>query len=289
MRCLIVGDHSIQREVASLLSGSQHEISDCSPLECFTKITFNRPDVIIIDLRKGFSDFRQLQESCQSADGDYAPILVGLTAHETHQERCLRYYDLGFEIVLEFPLNPDLLITLIKVFARRSGIGENTVQSTHLMLNNRTRDCFLKTNRGELLSFFKATPMQFGLISLLVKSPRRVWQKEELELALPSSKSPRFDNRAVDTSINRLRERMSLLLSQLPEDSWEKSALYKYPFIQTEHGLGYYFLDCLHLQGDGEASFPMQSPIRQAGLQIQPNHQRQFPFLLEDCRYYQEG
>ena len=286
MRFLVVGETSFHQEIASLF-GQANEVSACQFQDGLTKINLNRPDVIILDLRQTIelpSFLRQFQQTLNSDTESYVPILVGVVAHEARKEQKIKYYRLGFEVVAEYPIDQDFLQSNITVIARRCGIGKKIIQSPHLMLEGQARDCFLKTNRGELLAFFKATPMQFELIKLLAKSPRRVWGREELVAALNNHAS-KFDNRAVDTSINRLRERIRGLLQKLPAGSWEKAPLYKYPFVQTEYGVGYFFLDCLRLQGD-ETLMQAKLPIRQAGLQIEPNYEQSFPFNLEECRYY---
>lgn len=289
MRCLLVGGTN---ETAFLLNQTDYEISDCSLGEALTKIALNHPDCAIIDLnsaglisREAISSFlRQLPQVLGQDQGCYYPILVGLVPHETRRDQQVKYYHMGFEVVIEAPIDRDLLVAQLKVLSRRIGIGNTITQSSHLMLNERTRDCFLKTKQGELLGFFKATPMQFDVLQLLAQNPRRVWSRDHLGDTL-NNRISRFDRRAIDTTINRLRERFRAEIQKLPPNSWQINPLYKNPFIHTEYGSGYYFLDCLQLGKELRAARATLSPIRQGGLKIQPSNTHTFPFNIENCAY----
>ena len=288
MRCLLVGESAFLEETSFLLNRTNYEVSGCSFHEAITKIAINHPDITIIHLEQlvSISSFvLQLQRMLGLDHGGYYPILVGLSPHETNRDQYIKYYNIGFELVVEAPIDIELLIARIKVLIRRIGLGNTITQSSHLMLDQSTRDCFLKTVQGELLGFFKATPMQFDIIQLLVQHPRRVWSREQLEDTL-SDKISRFDKRAVDTAINRLRERFKAQVQKLPPDSWQINPLYKYPFIHTEYGSGYYFLDCLQLGKELRVSSSPLPAIQQGGFTLQPGSTRPFPFSIQDCAYF---
>ncbi|MEL6381576.1 MAG: winged helix-turn-helix domain-containing protein [Cyanobacteria bacterium J06626_18] len=286
MRCLLVGDKTFLKETACLLNQTNYELSGCSFPEALTKIALNHPDCVFIHLDavsslSGF--FLQLPQRLQD-QGSYSPILVAVAPHETSRDQELKYYRMGFELVVEAPVSIHLLIARLKVLIRRIGIDNTTTQSSHLLLNGRTRDCFLKTHQGELLGFFKATPMQFDIIQLLAQHPRWRWSREQLESTL-SHKISRIDKRAVDVAISRLRERFREQIHKLPPDSWHINPPHRYPFIHTEHGGGYYFLDCLQLGKEPRAATPSLPPIRQGRFTLQPNSTRPFPFSIQDCEY----
>ncbi|MEM9093228.1 MAG: hypothetical protein AAGC93_31445, partial [Cyanobacteria bacterium P01_F01_bin.53] len=130
--------------------------------------------------------------------------------------------------------------------------------------------------------------MQFDIIQRLVQHPRRVWCRDQFEVILNNNIS-KFDNRAVDSSINRLRERFKAQIQKLPAGSWQINPLYKYPFIQTEYGSGYYFLDCLQLGKELRGTNSPLQPIRQGGFQLYPDNTRPFPFNIQDCTYSWDG
>ncbi|MGF1524103.1 MAG: response regulator transcription factor [Leptolyngbyaceae cyanobacterium] len=291
MRCLLVGGNTFLEETSFLFDQTNYEISGCSFDEALTKMAINHPDIAVINLEPFISIpsfFLRLQQIIRPDQGSYCPILIGFIPHETSKEQHIKYYNIGFELVVEPPVDIDFLMARIKALIRRIGIGKHITQSQHLMLDRHTRDCFLKTSNGELLGFFKATPMQFDIIQRLVQYPRRIWYRDQFEAAINNTIS-KFDNRAVDTSINRLRERLREQLQKLPKGSWQINPLCKYPFIQTEYGSGYYFLDCLQLGKDLRAANSSLQPVRQGGFKVCPDNTRPFPFNIQDCAYSWDG
>ena len=285
MRCVLVGESGFLEEASFLLSQTGYEVSGCSFHEAIPKIAINHPDIAIIHLKPDVSISAfvlQLQRLLGPDQGSYCPILVGIVPHETSKEEHIKYYNIGFELVVDSPVDTDILMARIKAISRRVGIGKTITQSQHLMLDSNTRDCFLKTSNGELLGYFKATPMQFDIILLLVQRPRWVWSRDQLEQIL-SDKMSRFDKRAVDTAINRLRERFKAQVQKLPANSWQIDRMYRYPFVQTDYGAGYYFLDCLQLGKELRAHSLTLPPVQQGEFMLWSNSTRQFPFNVDDC------
>ena len=287
MRLLLIGESDFLEETSFLLKRTSHEVSGCSLQAANIKIAVNHPDVAIIHLKDAYSIpsfFLQLQQTLASSQGGYHPVLVGLIPHETSREQYIKYYNIGFELVVEAPIDLELLTAQINVFLRKIA-ASTAAQSPHLLLEEKTRDCFLKTNKGELLAFFKATPLQFDIISLLIKKPRWVWSREHLEEVL-SDKMSRFDRRAIDSSINRLRDRLKTQIKRLPLGSWQIDPSHKHPFIHTEYGGGYYFQDCLQLGREQMDSQPRLPTIRQGEFMLQPGSTPlSFPLNIQECAY----
>lgn len=243
MHCLLVGKDT--EETAILLSQAGQKVYNCLLLDASSILSRMTPSYILVNLNLAASTSNLLLQFLQllqlgQGQGNYQPILVGVTPYGTSREKLIEYYNLGFEIVLEPPIHTELLLARLEALIRRIGACR-TIQSPHLIFDKHTHICHLKTKQGEILSSFKATAMQATIMQLFIQHPRRIWCRDQLKSKISTS------NRAIDTAINRLRKQFKDQLKNLPPGSWEIKPNYRYPFIHSEHRSGYFFLDCLQL------------------------------------------
>lgn len=284
MRNLVVGGLNFTRETVGMLEPLHSQVSICPWAEAPSKITLNHPDIAILDLSESqaTSFIVSLRQILQTHEG-YAPVLVGLVPHETALEEQVKFYNLGFDLIVECPINPDMLTARIQALNRRVGREKRTLKSQHLLLDIYTHDVFLQNQHGELYGHFKASPMQFKILQSFVRNPRRIWSRESLDASLRPEFEKETDIRAIDTTIKRLRTRLTELLKKLPANSWAIERQCKDPFIHTEKGAGYFFQDRLRLVQEDEATFSNLVAWSSSPQARWSDFNYSFPYNLQDA------
>ncbi|MEM9152549.1 MAG: hypothetical protein AAGB19_19120, partial [Cyanobacteria bacterium P01_F01_bin.3] len=122
MRCLLVGGNTFLEETSFLLTQTNYEVSGCSFDEALTKMVINHPDIAIINLEPFIpipSFFLRLQQTLSPEQRSYCPILVGFIPHETSRGQHIKYYNIGFDLVVDLPIDIKFLMARIKVLIRR--------------------------------------------------------------------------------------------------------------------------------------------------------------------------
>jgi DNA-binding response OmpR family regulator len=180
-----------------------------------------RYDLIVLDLMlpglDGLSICRRLREEAET------PIVM-LTARTTEEDR-VRGLDLGADDYVPKPFSPRELIARIRAVLRRSDpretVGPSVYEFEGLLVNLASREV---RAGGEAVTL---TPAEFDLLRALVRSPGRVFSREEL---IERAFGPDYDglDRTVDAHVMNLRKKI--------EPDRDRPV-----YIQTIFGVGYRF------------------------------------------------
>ena len=181
-------------------------------------------DLIILDLMlpdmDGFDICRKLRER-----GDETPIIM-LTARQEIADR-VRGLDLGADDYITKPFSFDELVARIRALLRRQGQHpeQAVLHVGDLTINTETREV---SRAGEPITL---TPIEFALLELFMRHPRRVFTRETL-LNRVWGYDYAGDANVVDVHISHLREKIHDKPPRL---------------IQTLYGVGY----ALHPEDEG--------------------------------------
>jgi len=181
-------------------------------------------DLIILDLMlpdmDGFDICRKLRER-----GDETPIIM-LTARQEIADR-VRGLDLGADDYITKPFSFDELVARIRALLRRQGQHpeQAVLHVGDLTINTETREV---SRAGEPIPL---TPIEFALLELFMRHPRRVFTRETL-LNRVWGYDYAGDANVVDVHISHLREKIHDKPPRL---------------IQTLYGVGY----ALHPEDEG--------------------------------------
>ena len=149
------------------------------------------------------------------------PILM-VTAKTTEEDK-LRGLNIGADDYITKPFSPREVVARVQAVLRRAtGIdstGPAVLRWKDVLLERSTR----KVTAGETL--LKLTPAEFRLLETFLRSPGRVFSREELIEKIGGKNSEAFD-RTVDAHVKNLRAKLNATPS--------KSAR-----IETIHGVGY--------------------------------------------------
>lgn len=257
MRCLVVSDQPYFTHYVYSIFEEKHEVSAVCFGEVIAKISLNQPELVILDLNddsKLLPFLFQIQKIEHFNPVRPSPLLIGIAPQKISQECQVRYYNSGFDLVFEMPIKRELLQARTIALCRRLGVGRNLIVSPHLMFNISTRDIFIKTEHGELLSRKRVPPAQGIILQCLLPFPRQVWSKKALGEALEENNLHHSDEYMIDSIIKRLRKLLITQIKTLAPENWVISRGYQQPFIHNDYGIGYYFLDCLSLVRASEVS-----------------------------------
>ena len=189
----------------------------------------NDPDLILLDLMlpgmNGFDVCRKIRES-----GSSIPILM-LTAREEEADKVLGL-ELGADDYITKPFSMRELLARVKANIRRVAMAapaaapapaaEGLVQRGRVTID---RDRATISKDGRALDL---TQREYDLICYLAAQPGKVFSREALMEHVWNYEGYVGDVRAVDVAVRRLREKI--------EDDPASPR-----FIDTKHGMGYYF------------------------------------------------
>ena len=148
------------------------------------------PDLIVLDLMlpglSGIEICRALRESSSNV-----PIIM-LTARSTEDDK-LRGLSLGADDYVTKPFSPRELVARVGAVLRRT---KPPAAEGDLLLDRETREVMLRGQRVPL------TSVEFRILDLFVRSPGRVFTREEL---VPSEEAL---DRTVDVHIKNLRRKI---------------------------------------------------------------------------------
>jgi two-component system alkaline phosphatase synthesis response regulator PhoP len=184
------------------------------------------PDLIILDIMMPKMDGI---EACQAMRGIPAlnnSVIAMLTArHEEYSQ--IAGFDAGADDYITKPIRPQMLLARIKALLRRkqSYAAATPVRVGTLEID---REKYMVFRDGKAISFPRK---EFELLSLLISSPGRVFDRQEI-LAAIWGKDVVVDDRTIDVHIRKIREKIG------PER------------IRTIKGIGYKFAG----EGDGDGA-----------------------------------
>jgi two-component system response regulator VicR len=183
------------------------------------------PDLILLDIMlpsmNGFEVCRQIRKS------HTMPILM-LTAKETESDK-VQGLKLGADDYITKPFSPQELVARVEAQLRRANIFNNNQNESQdkLIFDDLVIDCkkYEVTKRGKAISL---TIREFELLHFLAAKPDEVFSREELLKEVWGYNEFFGDDRTVDVTVRRLREKIEDEPSQ-PQR------------VVTKRGAGYYF------------------------------------------------
>lgn len=230
-RILVVDDESEIRELLSDLLDSHgfEALLAANGVQMRDHLSNSAVDLLLLDLRlRGEDGMLLAREVREQSD---LPILM-LTGKGDETDRILGL-ELAADDFMMKPFNNRELVARIRALLRR--VRPAVTPEVELARSNNERLCFdgwimdltarvltRADGRAEQLTF-----AEFALLEVLVKSPNRVYSREQLLEATRGMQADVFD-RTIDVLILRLRRKIE------PNPRQPK-------YIQTERGMGYIF------------------------------------------------
>lgn len=181
------------------------------------------PDLVILDIMLPDIDGVELCKVIRKKS--QVPIIM-LTAR-VEEEDTVRCLDLGADDYVTKPFSPRALMGRVRAVMRRYApegqmIADNyTFNNGELGINCVSHEVLIHGRPAAL------TPVEFKIIEVMSKNPKRIFTREDLILAVYGSNYEGND-RSIDTHIKNLRQKV--------EDDPKNPN-----YILTVHGLGYRF------------------------------------------------
>ncbi len=190
--------------------------------EALTHLAQEHPDLILLDImlpkKDGFTVCREIR-----AHRKDIPIIM-LTARETEIDKVLGL-ELGADDYVTKPFSAREVMARVKAILRRSRPSGSEINKQlrfgDLIVDLDAMQVF---NRGRPVEL---TPKEYFLLSVLIRRPGHVFNRQQL-LDQVWGYDYFGDERTVDVTIRRLREKLELNSAE-PE------------YIQTKRGVGYFF------------------------------------------------
>ncbi len=178
----------------------------------------DRPDLVILDLMlPGLNGL----EVCRELRSESRVPIIMLTARSTEQDK-LRGLDIGADDYVTKPFSPRELIARVRAVLRRTEVSQEPASAGDVNVDPKSREVRV---RGELVA---CTAAEFRLLDALVRSPGRVFSREELMQRAFGDTWEGLD-RTIDVHIKNLRKKIE-------EDRANPSR------IVTVFGTGYKFV-----------------------------------------------
>lgn len=224
-KILVVDDEEkIVEVVRSYLENSGYTVyaafSGSQALEMYDKIN---PSLIILDLM--LPDLSG-EEICRKIRRRSSVPIIMLTA-KVEEEDVLKGLDIGADDYVTKPFSPRQLVARVGALLRRVS-GETLPLSGVLSINDGA--LVVDTLKHEVRkgqNIINLTPIEYKLLSTLVKYPSKVFTRDELIVLVFGEDFEGYD-RTVDTHIKNLRQKIE-------DDSKNPQ------YILTVHGIGYRF------------------------------------------------
>jgi DNA-binding response OmpR family regulator len=218
LRILVVDDDDRTVETVSLyLSHAGFDVVSCSDGKAALDLAREQPPaLIVLDLMlPGASGF----EVCRELRRESAVPIIMLTARATEDDT-LKGLGLGADDYLTKPFSPRELVARVQAVLRRHGVAG--VQRVGAIEIDRDRRIVSVDGRA-----IELTATEFDLLSLLVRSPGRVFSRSQLVDELRQDGGDVLE-RTVDAHIMHLRRKIE------PDRANPR-------FIVTVYGVGYRF------------------------------------------------
>jgi DNA-binding response OmpR family regulator len=234
MDILIVED---ERNVASMVrSCIESEGYTCSiaydgetGLQLFRQ---HQPDVVILDLKLPRMSGLDVCTHIRQAKVQKDPFILMLTAQTAEVDRIIGY-STGADDYIPKPFSPKELVVRLRALLRRKlrhqQAQSHNIETPHFLIDAERREVLVQKSEDGKLDEVTLTAVEFDLLVLMATRPGRVWTRTEL---LDTIRGIDYmgDDRAIDTYIKRLRDKIS------PPKERDR-------FIKTHIGLGYSFED----------------------------------------------
>lgn len=198
-------------------------ISAANGLSALTEIRTHTPDCLILDINMPELDGLSVAKEVRKTSG--VPIIF-LTARTDEIDRIVGF-EIGADDYVQKPFSPRELVARVKAILRRSG-GETETASRKISFRDISVDqdkrvCLVSGRPVEL------TTAQLDILTFMMRSPGRVWNRLELLRASSGSAFEGYE-RTIDAHIKNIRK-------ALDDDSDRPR------FIETVRGAGYRFME----------------------------------------------
>jgi two-component system alkaline phosphatase synthesis response regulator PhoP len=166
-------------------------------VEAMEKAQKNAPDLVILDVmlpgKDGVAVCRTLRERSR------VPIIM-LTARSTEEDK-LRGLDSGADDYITKPFSPRELMARVRAVLRRSDNDAQKIISGDMVLDPASREVTIGDVTANL------TRTEFSLLHILMRSPGRVFTREEL-IARAFGDAHDGMDRTIDAHIKNLRRKI---------------------------------------------------------------------------------
>ncbi len=191
--------------------------------EALSKASSQNPDLIVLDLMlPGLSG----EEVCRRLRQDSQVPIIMLTARAEAEDR-VEGLGVGADDYIVKPFSPQEVLARIKAVLRRA---RNDGGKLADILTFSGGDLVVDTLRCEVRhrgAGLHLTPTEFKILSIMARSPGRVFSREQLTEIVHGYNYEGFE-RTIDAHIKNLRQKL--------EKSKKNSS-----YIQTVYGMGYRF------------------------------------------------
>jgi two-component system alkaline phosphatase synthesis response regulator PhoP len=192
--------------------------------DALRQVKDSRPDVILLDIMvphlNGWEICRRLK---QDRETQAIPVIM-VTGRVEEGDKVLGF-EMGADDYVTKPFSPRELVARVRAVSRRGRTGEGTagqpLRAGDLEIDRQRFEVKMKGRLVEL------TRKEFDLLAALVRTPGRVFGREEL-LDLVWGQDGFVEPRTVDVHVARLRAKF--IAARAPE-----------PGIETVRGVGYRF------------------------------------------------
>jgi two-component system OmpR family response regulator len=234
MNILIVED---ERNVASVVrSCIESEGFTCSiaydgetGLQLFKQ---HQPDVVILDLKLPGMNGLDVCNRIRQAKVEKDPFILMLTGQTAEVDRIIGY-STGADDYIPKPFSPKELVVRLRSLLRRKLRHQQpqprNIETPHFLIDTERREVLVQKSPDTDLELVGLTTVEFDLLVLMATRPGRVWTRTEL-LDTVRGIDYMGDDRAIDTYIKRLRDKIS------PPVQRDR-------YIKTHIGIGYSFED----------------------------------------------
>ena len=191
-----------------------HQIAD--GLEAAPWVRQERPDLILLDLMLPGKDGMDICKEVRTFSE--VPIIM-VTARVEEIDRLIGL-ELGADDYICKPFSPREVVARVKAVLRRSS-GRTVAPDAELVLDE---SCYLATLHGQNLDL---TAVEFQLLSVLAKTPGRIYSRDQLMDKIYSDQRI-VEDRTIDSHIKKLRKK--LVAASADEE-----------LIHSVYGVGYKF------------------------------------------------
>ena len=167
--------------------------------EALARARDDKPDLIILDLMLPGLDGLAV---CKALRVRSAVPIIMLTARSTEDDK-LAGLELGADDYVTKPFSPRELVARVRVVLRRLEPPDDKLVSGDLTLDPRSREVVV---RGAPVAL---TAAEFRLVETLMRSPGRVFSRDELMTRVLGEASDGLD-RTIDVHIKNVRKKIEL-------------------------------------------------------------------------------
>ncbi len=224
---LIVDDDAHIRDVVrfALTKAGFKTIEGENGSQALELVAQNIPDLLILDILMPELDGTEV---CRTIRAFSSLPMIFLSSQDDEIDRIVGL-ELGADDYIAKPFSPRELVARVKAVLRRTEISkpepnsDNELVWKKIRLNKKQFKVFFNNQQVEL------TATEFGLMTILIGSPERVYSRDQL-MNLGYKDSSLVTDRTIDSHIRKIRQKFR-----------EKGC----DPIETVRGVGYRLGDCL--------------------------------------------